>query len=330
MLDYRTSLDQPSRPRSQSRSHSQTHSIQLNLHLASFEIQYLYQQLTTRMQNPQHVFPAPRGYHQALHPPNVITHAQLALVPAFTPPQIIQTQQPVLPPPTLQQYQWQQHNMTHPSATILASSQEHQYRVTTPMSAQVSDSPRLAGLQQAQAQAQAQARLQGQQQAQRASTSFSDSSGTQTRAPLRAMQPPTQLPERLQSLPASVPASSPSSSSSHPQSHAQGGSQQQQQQQQQERLTTPPAVAAFRVLQPAKALLEQTWATAISAVQHEFAVIQAEHVRSSREQKRLAELLQRTQAERAKAIQALRDTQVQLRDCMCLLSLLWSCPWFPR
>jgi hypothetical protein len=260
-------------------------------------------QLGTRMLNTQHVFPISPGHHhhhqqqkqqQVSHAPNVITHAQPA--PPPPPPQIIQTQVPILPPSTLHQDQQQQQKMTHPPATILASSQEHQYRLAT---AQLAGAARLTGLQQVQA------RPQG-QQAQRA-----DSSGTQSRGPLRAMQPPSQMPERPHPA-AATPTPPPSSSHAH--SHTQQS--QQQQQQQQDHLTAPPAVAAFRVLQPAKALLEQTWATAIAAVQHELSVIQAEHIRGAREQKRLAELLQRAQAERAQALQALQDTQGQLRDCM--------------
>ena len=79
--------------------------------------------------------------------------------------------------------------------------------------------------------------------------------------------------------------------------------------------------AAFRVLQPAKALLEQTWATAIAAVQRELTAIQAEHVRAARERECLAQLLQRSQTERAQALQALQDTKGQLRDCKFSLFL---------
>ena len=77
----------------------------------------------------------------------------------------------------------------------------------------------------------------------------------------------------------------------------------------------PPTIAAFRVLQPAKALLEKTWATAMDAVGREFAELHAEHLRSGREQQRLAELLQRCETERVQALRALHDAKAQLREC---------------
>ncbi|KAI0246782.1 hypothetical protein BJV78DRAFT_1251630 [Lactifluus subvellereus] len=296
--------------------HLHSHSRQLaptNLHVRVTpgigEIQHQHQ-LATRMQNPQCVSSIPPGYQQqqqALHTPNVITHAQFA--PPPPPPPQIQTQPPIQPPstqPRNQQQQQQQPKVTHPPATMLASSQEHQYRFMPPLSAQIADAVRLHGLQHTQARAQG-------QQAQRPASTVPDPSGTQTRAPLRAMQPPTHMPERAQTIPAS--ASAPSSS--RPQSH----SHQSQQQQQEDRFVAPPVVAAFRVLQPAKALLEKTWATAIAAVQHELAVVQTEHTRGAREQQRLAELLQRAQAERAQALQALQETQAQLRDCRANIQL---------
>jgi hypothetical protein len=82
----------------------------------------------------------------------------------------------------------------------------------------------------------------------------------------------------------------------------------------------PPTISAFRVLQPAKALLEKTWATTMDAVQREIARLNAENLRSAREQQRLADLLQRCQVERAHALRALHDTRAQLRECNCFLS----------
>jgi hypothetical protein len=288
------------------------------------DIQHQHQRVT-HLQNLQHVSVLP-GYHQQtqqlLHAPNATTmaHAQSAPPPPPPPPaQIIQGQVPILPPSSLQQDQQpHQPNMTHPPAsTVLASNQ----RLTTPLSAtQIADTVRLTGLQQqphAQAQAQAQARP---QQAQRAATATSvasaDSSGiqqTRTSSSLRAMHPPTQLPERPppQMLSAASTSSIPATSSS---SQAQQ-SQQQHQQHQHDRSSASHVAAAFRVLQPAKVLLEQTWATAIAAVQRELAAIQAEHVRATRERECLAQLLQRSQTERAQALQALQETKGQLREC---------------
>ncbi|KAH8982945.1 hypothetical protein EDB86DRAFT_3085814 [Lactarius hatsudake] len=68
------------------------------------------------------------------------------------------------------------------------------------------------------------------------------------------------------------------------------------QQQHHQRFAVPPALAAFKVLQPAKELLEQTWAAAIAAVQQEFAA--------------------RLQGERMQALHALHNTQTELKQCM--------------
>ncbi|KAI9455780.1 hypothetical protein BJY52DRAFT_1278564 [Lactarius psammicola] len=87
-------------------------------------------------------------------------------------------------------------------------------------------------------------------------------------------------------------------------------------QQQHQRFAVPPALAAFKVLQPAKDLLEQTWAAAIAAVQQEFAAVHAELGRSAREKQALTELLQRLQGERVQALHALHNTQTELRQCM--------------
>lgn len=308
-LHRRTSIPTPP-PTAYPHSYSHTHQLAPpNLHVrVSPGLRETQHQLATRMQNPQRVSPILPGYHQqqqGLHTPNVITHAQIAPPP---PPPQIQTQAPIRPPSTQQQDQQQQPKVTHPPATMLASNQEHQYRLMTPLSAHIADAVRLHGLQHTQARAQG-------QQAQRPASSVPDESGTQTRAPLRA---PMHMSERAPTVPTSASAPSPSHPQSHPhQPHPQ------QQQQQQDRSLAPPMVAAFRVLQPAKALLEKTWATAIAAVQHELAVVQAEHTRGAREQQRLAGLLQRAQAERAQALQALQETQGQLRDCMS--PLLYFC-----
>ena len=129
------------------------------------------------------------------------------------------------------------------------------------------------------------------------------------RSQQRTIQPHTQIAERPQTN--TSPAPTPSSSSTQAQLQAQA-----QQQLQQERFATTPAIAAFKVLQPAKVLLEKTWSTAIAAVQQELAMVQSEHIRSTQEQQRLADLLQRSQAERVHALHALQEAKAQLRDCM--------------
>ena len=128
--------------------------------------------------------------------------------------------------------------------------------------------------------------------------------GTQTKAPLSRtfpMLPPAS--GRAQQQQQQPPA--PSASNSPPS----------QQQQHHQRFTMPPAIAAFKVLQPAKDLLEQTWAAAIAAVQQEFAAVSAELSRSAREKQALTELLQRMQGERMQTMHALRSTQTELRQC---------------
>ncbi len=84
----------------------------------------------------------------------------------------------------------------------------------------------------------------------------------------------------------------------------------------------PPALAAFRVLQPAKALLEKTWATAMDAVGREIAELNAEHMRSGHEQQRLTQLLQRYEAERVQTLRTLHNTREQLGDCKRVSFLL--------
>ncbi|KAH8984629.1 hypothetical protein EDB92DRAFT_1950686 [Lactarius akahatsu] len=128
--------------------------------------------------------------------------------------------------------------------------------------------------------------------------------GTQTRGPPRTLQMP---PPHVLS-PVSARAQPTSSASNTPPSH--------QQQQHHQRFAVPPALAAFKVLQPAKELLEQTWAAAIAAVQQEFAAVHAELGRSAREKQALTELLQRLQGERMQALHALHSTQAELKQCM--------------
>lgn len=128
--------------------------------------------------------------------------------------------------------------------------------------------------------------------------------GTQTRGPPR----PLQMPPTHALSPVSARAQPTSSASNTPPSH--------QQQQHHQRFAVPPALAAFKVLQPAKELLEQTWAAAIAAVQQEFAAVHAELGRSAREKQALTELLQRLQGERMQALHALHSTQTELKQCM--------------
>ena len=76
-----------------------------------------------------------------------------------------------------------------------------------------------------------------------------------------------------------------------------------------------PAIAAYKVLQPAKDLLEQTWAAAIAAVEQEFAAVTAELSRSAREKQALTEFLQRLQAERVQVVNALHTSRTELGQC---------------
>lgn len=116
----------------------------------------------------------------------------------------------------------------------------------------------------------------------------------------------------------SSPSQQSLSSSSKQQQQQQKQLQQQQQQQQQQqhrRFTLPPAIAAYKVLQPAKDLLEQTWAAAIAAVQREFTAVHAEFERSANEKAHIPELLQRLQGDRVQALQALHNAQAELNQC---------------
>jgi hypothetical protein len=122
------------------------------------------------------------------------------------------------------------------------------------------------------------------------------------------MKPQRSIQHHLQTtLPPSAPVASQSSTQSQSQA---------QQQPKEDGFSPSPAISAYRVLQPAKALLEQSWATAIAGVQKELAVVHSEQMQSTREQQRLAGLLQRTQIERVNALRALHDANTQLRDCM--------------
>ncbi|KAF8495125.1 hypothetical protein F5888DRAFT_580533 [Russula emetica] len=265
----------------------------------------------TRLQNPLHVSSNnyPQQQQQVSIQENGVVHAQLAPHPLAWvqhPPQVVTepaTATPKLRPVTLpleqqqyQQQQQQQRMMTHSTTTattaIKPASASAQMRSNQsqlyPIPAQVS--------------------TRGQQPVQPAIASpVPGAPGTQTR-PQSVMQPHTQTSERTQKRPppVSVPSSSPSTQSQV---------QQRQQQQQQDASMPPPTIAAFRVLQPAKALLEKTWATAMDAVGREFAELNAEHIRSVREQQRLTELLQRCETERVQALRSLHDTKAQLREC---------------
>jgi hypothetical protein len=62
----------------------------------------------------------------------------------------------------------------------------------------------------------------------------------------------------------------------------------------------------------------------MDAVGREFAELNAEHIRSMREQQRLTELLQRCETERVQALRSLHDTKAQLRECKCFFFFfLW-------
>src|SRR6267142_2262254 len=250
-------------------------------------------ELGTRLQNPQHV--------SSNHP----QQQQL----------LLQHQQQQQQRQLQRQQQQQQQTVTHPTTTMLvpatvqARPSPDQYQRRTSSSIQVTGRARLHGPQQAQPPMPGQAPPRG-PQAQPAALAAPGAPGTHMRS-RRAIQPHTQIAERPQTNKSPVPA--PSSSSTQAQLQAQA---QQQQQLQQERFATTPTIAAFKVLQPAKVLLEKTWSTAIAAVQQELAMVQSEHIRSTHEQQRLADLLQHSQAERAHALHALQEAKAQLRDCM--------------
>lgn len=275
-------------------------------------------QPATRLLNPPHVpsssypqQPPQQHQHQVWNQENGVVHAQPAPFPwAPPPPQVVTERTPATPklrpatfPPELQQQQ-QQQAMTHSTSTTTAG--------TKPVSALVRVRPNAAEPYPVQVQAS----TRGQQPVQPAVASAVPSALVKQTRPQRVLQPHTQMPDRIQKLAAS---SSPSRQAHQQQQQQQQQYQQQQhqqhqQQQQQQDTPMPSAIAAFRVLQPAKALLEKTWATAMDAVQREIAELNAEHMRSAREQQRLAELLQHCQVERAHALRTLHETQAMLRD----------------
>ena len=277
-------------------------------------------QFATHVQTPQHVSPNYSQHHQhhqrqqqqVLHAENGVAHAQLAPTPPPPPPQIAELKAPRLRPPTLpqdqQQQQQQYREMTHPMATVLTPVTTQARPSRTPSSSQAIDAARLHGPHQAQPPVPGQTPPRGSQ-----ALVAPGVLGMQTR-PQRGIQSHMQAPERPQTNRSSVPAHSPSSTQAQAQSQA-------QQQRQQDRLTASPAIAAFRVLQPAKALFEKTWSTAIAAVQQELVVLHSEHVQSVQEQQRLSEELQRMQNERAHIIQALQDAKARVRDCMLFVLL---------
>jgi hypothetical protein len=289
-----------------------------------------------RLQNPPHVsssnYPQQPHQHQqqVSIQENGVAHAQLAPPSWAQPPPQVGTElaaaTPKLRPATLpleqqrhQQQQQQQRMMTH--STTTATTAIRPVSVATqvrPNQSQLYSVP-------------VQASTRGQQPVQPVvASSVPGALGTQAR-PQSAMQPYTQTSERKRPPPASGPSSSPSTQSQaqqrqqqQQQQHQQQLQQQQQQQQQQEDASMPPpTIAAFRVLQPAKALLEKTWATAMDSVGREFTELNAEHIRSVREQQRLNEALQRCETERVQALRSLHDAKAQLRECNVFPFFLW-------
>ena len=273
-------------------------------------------QPATRLLNPPHVpsssypqQPPQQHQQQVWNQENGVVHAQPAPFPwAPPPPQVVTERTPATPklrpatfPPELQQ---QQQAMTHSTSTTTAG--------TKPLSALVRVRPNAAEPYPAQVQAS----TRGQQPVQPAAASAVPSAQVKQTRPQRVLQPHTQMPDRIQKPTASSsPSRQAHQQQQHQQQHQQQYQQQQHQQQQQQDTPMPsPAIAAFRVLQPAKALLEKTWATAMDAVQREIAELNAEHMRSAREQQRLAELLQHCQVERAHALRTLHETKAMLRD----------------
>ncbi|KAH9962448.1 hypothetical protein BC827DRAFT_222024 [Russula dissimulans] len=256
--------------------------------------------------NPQHQL----QQQLALHAENGVLHARIA--PPPPPPQVTELSAPGLKPPTLQQER--QQTMTHSTATVLAPAavpprpNQDQFQRRLSSLVQVTDAARLHGSQQAQFLAPPQAPMRG-QQAQPARYSAPE----MHTGPQRALPPHTPASKRSHTLPPSAPVPSSASSSTQSQSRSQA-----QQLIHQEHYA-PATLAAFKVLQPAKALLEQSWATAIAAVQHELAAVHSEHVRAMREQERLAEQLKRAQVERAQANRALLVIQARLGESLAVI-----------
>ena len=272
-------------------------------------------QLAMHVQTPQHVSPSyPQQHHhhqrqqqQVLHAENGVTHAQLAPTPPPPPPQIAELKAPRLRPSTLPLEQQQHQEMTHPTTTVLTPVMTQARPSRTPSSSQAIDAARLHGPQQEQHHVPGQTPPRG-LHAQLVALVTPGAPGTQAR-PQRGIQPHMQVPERPQTNRSPMPAPSPSSTQAQAQLQA-------QQQRQQERLTASPAIAAFRVLQPAKALFEKTWSTAIAAVQQELVMLHSEHVQSVQEQQRLSEEVQRMRIERGHILQALQDAKARLTECM--------------
>jgi hypothetical protein len=274
----------------------------------------------TRLQNPLHVsssnYPLQpyQQQQQVWIQENGVGHAQLAPPSWAQPPPQVVTElaaaTPKLRPTTLpleqqRHQQQQQRMMTHStSATTTAIRPVSVSAQVRPNQSQLYPVP-------------VQAPTRGQQPVQPVvASSVPGAPGTQAR-PQSAMQPYTQTSEGKRPQPVSGPSSSPSTQSQTQQRQQQHQQHQQERQQQQEQDASmpPPTIAAFRVLQPAKALLEKTWATAMDSVGREFAELNAEHMRSVHEQQRLTEVLQRCEAERVQALRSLHDAKAQLREC---------------
>jgi hypothetical protein len=244
----------------------------------------------THIQAPPHVS-MPQS-----HVPQIAPPAPAAPLPSSHPPAQIQAspqQQPHITPPAA--------NMLIPANVPVRPSTEHSLVQVRPQP------PAAAGAAPLAIQLAAATRLREQMQAQAI----------------------TKLPTTAITVNAtSAGASSPSGSGPHAQSPVSGralppAASPSQQQQQHQRFAMSPAIAAYKVLQPAKDLLEQTWAAAIAAVQQEFAAVTAELSRSAREKQGLTELIQRLQAERLQVVNALHTTRTELGQCTLGISVFW-------
>jgi hypothetical protein len=304
---------------------------------------------TTHMQAPQHVSasPLPQSYHeiflrqqqqlqqqQLIHglDPHGMAHAQMAPAPTPAAPPLSSKPRP----PPIQTNPQQLQSMTNTvGATPLPLSMK--MAAATRLREQVQTVPQsrtaVAGASvsaSASASADATAGANAGSPATAVPTTPVSAPGTQTHGrgppsarPLHAYAP---SPVSARTQPPSSASTTPPSSSSSQQQLQQQQQQQLQQLQQQhqyQRIAVPPAIAAFKVLQPAKDLLEQTWEAAIAAVQNEFAVVQADLSRSAHETQALKDLLQRIQPERMQALQRLHSSQTQLRQCTCVSCLCY-------
>ncbi|KAH9057757.1 hypothetical protein EDB87DRAFT_1685916 [Lactarius vividus] len=313
---------------------STTH-IQAPLHVST--LPHPYHEHLQRQQQQQHLQQLVHGFDP--HAQHVIAHAQIAPAPplpsSHPKPRLLIPAQPQTNPQQTQQ-QTQQQNMTHTPTTASmlipatvpvhqSSSTEQtliQIRAQPPAPAPPTGPPFPLAMQmvsttrmheQVQTHTQQAAAVAGASVDATASASagagagsaVQSTPGAQTRGPPRPLQMPHHSPVSARAQP-TLPASS---ASNTPPAH-------QQQQQQHQRFAVPPALAAFKVLQPAKELLEQTWAAAIASVQQEFAAVHVELGRSAREKQALTELLQRLQGERVQAMRALHNTQTELKQCM--------------